>query len=140
MTIISAIKDFLLTYTPLSSGALISTDFLGSEPVQYAIVSIPGPKVVETYLDGSKLCECPFAFQATFSTADEAQRLENSGSYEALVDWFETQTEAGILPTLDTGKTSEKIEALGWAFIYEQGSSSTGVYSIQAKLTYSQVP
>jgi hypothetical protein len=138
MSTISAVKAFLATYAPLATGVLISTDFLGPDPVNYAIISLPGTKVVEWYLDGGSVREFPFAFQATFSTADEAERLENSGFYEGLSDWFEAQTNADTFPTLGTGQTPTKIEVLGWAFIYQQGSSSTGVYSVQCKLTYSQ--
>lgn len=141
MTIIAAVKTYLSTYTGLDASAPIWVDFLGTDPTQYVIIPLPGTKIVARYLDGSSLREFPFAFQSTQSTSDELERLENSGFYEAFSDWLETQTEAGVLPTL-TGsptKTAEKIEALGWAFLYEAGASSTGIYRIQAKLTYSQV-
>jgi hypothetical protein len=140
MSIISAIKTYLTTYAStagLVSGALVSVDWLGPTPTQYSIVPVPGTKIVESYLDGSSLREFPFAFQAAFSTADEAERIENSGFYEAFADFFETETEAGILPTL-TNKTATKIEALGWGYLFEQGQSDTGIYQIQCKLTYEQ--
>jgi hypothetical protein len=140
MSVLSALKTFIATYNGLASGALLLADHLDQNPVSYAIIPLPGAKIVEAYINGGSTREFPFAFQATFSTADEAERLENSGFYEALSDWFETQTEAGTLPTLtgSPAKTPEKIEALGWAYIYEQGESSTGVYQITCKLTYSQ--
>jgi len=141
MSIISAVKTYMLTYSSLDAGAPMWVDFLGTNPTQYAIVPLPGPKVVAWYLHGGSMREFPFAFQSMQSTADELERLENSGFYEALSDWFETQTKVGTLPTsLGTGRTATAIEAIGWAFLYEQGESATGVYQINCKLSYEQDP
>jgi hypothetical protein len=41
---------------------------------------------------------------------------------------------------MDEGKTATAIEATGWAYLYEQGQSDTGVYQIQCRLTYEQEP
>jgi hypothetical protein len=145
MSVIAALKTYFTTYaTPagLESGAPIWVDFLGPNPTQYAIIPLPGTKIVTWYINGGSVREFPFAFQSMSSTADEVERLGNVGFYEALSDWFETQTEAGILPTL-TGspiKTATAIEYLGWAFMLEQGQSETGIYQIQCKLTYEQAP
>jgi hypothetical protein len=139
-TVLESVQAFIKTFGSLKSGSPVLVDFLGSEPTQYSIVSLPGTRIVEQYLNGGSLREFPFAFQAMFSTADDAARIENSGFYEAFADWLETQTEAGVLPTMAAGKTAEKIEALGGAFLYEQGESDKGVYQIQCKLTYSQQP
>jgi hypothetical protein len=140
MTVLTALKTYLATYNGLESGAPLSVDFLGARPTGYAIIPLPGAKIIEKYLDGGSLREFPFAIQSMFSTVDEAERLENSGFYEALSDWFETQTLADTLPTLASGKTATIIEALGWGFLYEQGQSDTGVYQISCKLTYEQTP
>jgi hypothetical protein len=139
MTILSAIQDYIKTYGSLENNAPVLIDFLGENPTGYSIVSLPGNTVVERYLDGGSLREFPFAIQAMFSTADDAERLENIGFFEALSDWFDSQTLADILPIdIGDGRTSEKIEALGQAFLYEQGVSGRGVYSVQCSLTYEQ--
>ena len=96
--------------------------------------------IVESYINGGSLREFPFAFQSMASTADDLERLQNIGFYEAFADWLETQSLAGTLPTLGAKQTAEKIEALNWAYLYEQGESSTGVYQITCKLTYTQQP
>jgi hypothetical protein len=145
MSVIVALKTYFTTYaTPagLESGAPLWVDFLGPNPTQYAIIPLPGTKIVTWYINGGSVREFPFAFQSMRSTADELERLETSGFYEALSDWFETQTEAGTLPTI-TGsptRTATAIETLGWAFLYEQGDSSTGIYQVNCKLTYEQAP
>ncbi len=137
MSMISAVRDYLLTYNAMT-GALIHVDALGKIPIEYAVIPVPGARKVEEYLDGKTKREFPFLIQSVFSTADEAERIENSGFYESLADWFESQTEAGSFPNLGSGKTAESIEAVAWAFVYEQGESATGIYQITCKLVYEQ--
>lgn len=139
MTLITSLKTYLATYSGLTSGAPLWVDYLGSTPTEYGITPLAGSRIVETHIDGSTIREFPFAFQSTESTADELERLENVGFYEAFADWLESQTKAGTLPTLATGKTATDIEATGQAYLYQQGESQTGVYQIQCKLTYKQV-
>lgn len=140
MSVLSAVKVYLATYSGLAAGKPLWVDYLGTSPTQYAIVPLAGTKIVETCLDGGTTREFPFAFQSMESTADELERLENAGFFEAFSDWLETQTEAGALPNLGTKKLALKIEALGWAYLYEQGQSNTGVYQVQCRLTYEQQP
>lgn len=138
MMMLSRLKTYISGYSHLTTGAPLWVDYLGGEPTGYAIIPLPGTKVVETYLDGSSLREYPFAFQSMELTADEAERLDNNGFFEAFADWLESQSYSGTLPTLAAGKTPVSIEALGWAFIYESGESQTAIYRIQCKLTYEQ--
>lgn len=140
MSMIESLRTYIATYTGLKEGKPLWVDHLGDTPTEYAIVPLAGTRVLERYLDGGSLREFTFAFQSTESTADNLERLENVGFYEAFADWLEAQTDAGILPTLATKKTAEKIEALGWGFLYEQGQSATGIYQIQCRLTYEQQP
>jgi hypothetical protein len=135
MSILSALRTYLMTYDGLKPGAVL-VDALGSRPTEYAIIPSPGARVVEQYINGGSLREFPFLIQSAESTADELARMENSGFYEGLADWFEAQTEAGNLPILGAGKTAEEIEAVNWAFLYEQGESGTGIYQIQCRLRY----
>jgi len=138
MSNIRAIKTYLAAYSKLKSGAPVWVDYLGATPTEYAIIPLPGARIVETYLSGLSKREFPFAFQSMESTADDLERLETQGFYEAFADWLESQTESGSLPTLAVGRTATEIEALGWAYLYRQGDSGTGVYQIQCKLTYEQ--
>lgn len=140
MSIIQALRAYLAAYAGLESGAPLWVDHLGSRPTEYAIVPIAGGKILERYLDGGSVREYHFAFRSTESTADDLERMENSGFYESLADWLEEQTEAGDLPDLGDGKTAKVIEAVGWAYIYEQGQSDTGIYQIQCRLEYEQAP
>jgi len=140
MSIVQSLRTYLAGYSGLKVGAPLWVDFLGSDPSQYSINPLPGPRVVEKYLNGGSLREFPFAFSSMERTADDLERLENIGFYEAFADWLESQTDAGILPTLGTNQTAVVIEALGWGYLYEEGESQTGIYQIQCKLTYEQQP
>jgi hypothetical protein len=141
MSIINAIKNYLKTFSGLPENAPIWVNFLGPSPsnTEYAVVPLAGAKVVESYIDGSSLREFPFAFQSMESTADDLERLETAGFYEAFADWLEQQTNNGVFPSLGTGKKAVSIKAVGWAYLYEQGNSDTGIYQIQCKLTYEQI-
>ncbi len=136
MSLISAIQTYLKTYTDLATGAPVWVDHLNETPTAYAIVPLPGARKLEVYLDGGATCEFPFAFQIMESTADDAARLDTAAFTEAFAEWLDTQSEAEVLPTLDVGKTAEKIEATIWGYLFQQGQSSTGVYQISCKLTY----
>jgi hypothetical protein len=138
MSIITALRTYLATYSGLETGAPLFVDNLGASPTQYAIIPLPGEKIVESYIDGSSLREYPFAVRSMESTADDLERMETNGFYETFSAWLENQTEAGAFPTLAVGKTPISIEAVGWGYLYEQGESTTGVYQIQCRLTYEQ--
>ena len=138
--ILQALKTYLATYEGLKEGAPLSVDSNGTQVTEYSIIPLPGPRIVDTYLNDATVREFPFAFQSAESTADELERIENNGFFEALAQWFETQTKGGTFPDLGSGKTPTAIEAVQWAFLYQEGESKTGAYQIQCKLTYDQEP
>jgi hypothetical protein len=140
MSIIESVKTFIATYSGLANGAALQVDQLDNTPTQYAIMPLPGARIVETYINDATLREYPFAFESTEYTADDLQRIDVNGFYEDFADWLSSQTDAGTLPTLATGKNAIKIEALGWGYLFSDGDSGTGVYQIQCKLTYEQQP
>lgn len=139
MSIISAVRDYLAGYAQLKTGAPVWVDYLGDVPTEYGIQSLPGNRILATYINGMTRREYAFAFRSMESTADNLNRLEKIGFFEAFADWLDSQTNAGILPNLGAGKTAEAIEATGWGYLYEQGQSETGVYQIQCRLIYEQV-
>jgi len=138
MSIIADIKTYIATYSGLQEDAGLFVEVLGALPTQYALVPLPGPKIIEEYLNGASLRQYPFALQSMESTADDPARIANNEFYETFADWLESQTEAGVLPSLDTGKTAETIEALGQPILFQLGESGTGVYQLQCRLTYHQ--
>jgi hypothetical protein len=139
-TIIEALKTYIATYPYLKANAPLSVNFLGIDPTEYSINPLPGETVLERNLDNSSVRVYPFALTSMESTADDLERIATSGFYETLSDWFESQTNAETLPTLPTGKTARRLEAIGAGYLFQEGSSGTGVYQIQCKLTYEQDP
>ncbi|MDY6867239.1 MAG: hypothetical protein SVT56_04950 [Chloroflexota bacterium] len=140
-SILEGLRDFLVTYTALDDDAPMWVNYLGETPIEYAIVPGPGGRIVEEYIDGSKLMNYPFALELVDSTADDVQRLESQGFFEAFADWLDDQSDAGTLPddlSLPSGKTADEIHALGWGYLFEEGESSTGIYQIQCQLIYEQ--
>lgn len=140
MSIINALKTYISTYTGLKDNAPVWVDYIGPNPTEYAIVPLAGSKIIEQYITGGSMREYPFAFQSAEYTADELERLETSGFFEAFADWLESQTNAGVLPILGAKQTSWSIEATSWAYLYEQGNSETGIYQVQCRLIYEQEP
>jgi len=137
-TIIAALETYLKTYTSLKSGAPVLTDFLSKNPTQYSVVPQGGERVTEYNIDYSSEREYAFAIQSMESTADELNRLANSGFYESLADWFEQQTQNGNLPTLNSNQHPVAIQATSWGFLFEQSESTTGIYQVTAKLIFDQ--
>ena len=63
--------------------------------------------------------------------------LANSGFYESLAAWLESQTRAGDLPVLPKGKKAQAIEAQSTGYLFTSGPD-TGKYQIQCRLQYFQ--
>ena len=140
VSIIVGLEDYIATCPVLKANAPLYVNYLGVEPEQYSIVPLPGEGVIEWYLDDGSQRVFPFALQYASSTSDDLARLVATGFSEALSDWFELQTNRKNLPTMPTGKTPFSIEATGSGYLYMEGQSNTGIYQIQCKLTYDQVP
>lgn len=143
MGVLQNVKDFFLLHeadiTLLASGELTS-DFLSQQAGSYAIVPIPGERVVERYINGGGSCEFPFAFQSTERTDDEDGRIAAHAFYEALALLLDQFSETGVLPTLGAKQDPFELRATGWGYLFSQGESGTGVYQIQCKLAYEQQP
>jgi len=137
-TIINALKTYIKTYSGIGASGVVMVDFLSGVPDEFAISPQPSNKIVEQYIDGRSVRQFSFAFQMMASTADEAKRLTNNGFYEGISDWFESQTIAGTLPTLNSNQHPTLIEALSQPALFQQGESNTGIYSMQCRLEYDQ--
>lgn len=137
ITIIAALKTYIKTYSGMSDG-LVLVDALSGNDTEYAIVPLPGNKIIEEYIDGGSLRQFPFALQMMALTPDDATRIENQGFFEGVSDWFESQTKSGTFPTLNSNQHPEEIEATSQPFLYQQGESETAIYQLSCALTYKQ--
>lgn len=137
-TVIAALQEYVAGYTALPSEAPVWVALAGPSVAQYAVVPLPGPRKVEDYLDDSSLMEFSFAINSVESTADDLARLTAIGFFEALAEWFDSQTREGVLPVLSADKEPVSIQATTWGYLYQESESSVGIYQVQCKLTYIQ--
>ncbi len=136
-TIIAALKTYIKTYSGVSGG-LVLVDALTGNTNEYAIVPLPGSKLIEGYVDGGSLRQFPFALQMMAYTADDIARIENNGFFEGVSDWLESQTNNDTLPTLNSNQHPERIESTSQPFLYQQGESETAIYQMSCNLIYKQ--
>lgn len=140
MSLIASVREWLLQFEGLDDKAPLLVDTLGKEPTQYALVPLPGARIVASYIDGSTRRQFPFALQSMEFATDDDARTANYEFYEAFASWVEIQDAAGNFPSLGTGRTPEGVEVVGQPILFELGDSGTAVYQIQCNLTYEQVP
>ena len=135
--IIDGIADFFLD-CPLLAGGAFRMDALGDQATEYAIeVSIFTP-VIETYLDGSTERRYQFNFTSREDyTMDRIQNMANSGFYEKLAAWVETQDRAGNFPEMPEGMTPEQMSVLSSGFLMDEAMINAR-YQIQMELIYHQ--
>lgn len=141
MSVISAVQTFIKTYGSLKSGAPVWLSYLSEKPIEYSIVPLAGPQIVDEYIDGSTSREFPFALQSMESTIDELSRLNSHEFFEAFAEWLRTQSGLDTFSEtldMDEGQTPFKITALGHGALIQAGDSQTGIYQIQCKLEYEQ--
>lgn len=139
MSLIASIKEYIAMYPGLVAGAGLLVETLNKTPTQYSLVPLPGTRVLESYLNGSELCQYPFALQSMESTADETARMATHEFFEDLSKWLKEQSEDGNLPALDDVKqTPESLEVINQAALIALGESGTGIYQLQCRLVYKQ--
>lgn len=136
-TELQAVRDYLLTFPGLATGALVLINSVDAQPISYSIVPTPGPLWAKKWVSGGGERVFPFAIQMMAST-DAYDQIENDGFFDTLATWLESQTRAKVFPILATGKTVSKIEATSLPYLFLQGESDTGIYQAEYKLTYNQ--
>lgn len=137
MSILEAIKTFMLDFPLLEEDTAVLSDHSTGNAVQYSIIQIPGTRILEEDLAGNQDCQYTFAFQSIESTLDELQRFANADFYDELEAWLTAQSNQNNLPALATGQHPEKIETLGWGYLMQE-ETGTGVYQVQCRLLYIQ--
>lgn len=137
ITIAKAIYDYFKP-CPLLDNGCIRVDYLGpgDSGVEYAIELTPGSQIIKRYIDGATLRQQEFLFACRyFYGADIMQNLANSGFFDELSNWIEHSSDAGILPVLDDGRESRKMEALTCGYLLSE-DGQTARYQIQCRFIY----
>lgn len=134
--IIEKIRDYFLDCPLLDELARLNVDYLGVDPTQYTIDSVPTTSIVKSYVDGGALKQYVFVFGSReYYGADVLQNLENSGFYERFSSWIEEQNELSNLPKLSNGRNSEKLEVLTSGYLFD-ASEDNARYQLQCRLIY----
>lgn len=133
--IIKSLEEYMKACPFLKEGRF-HVNYLGIDVINYTIDTVPTARVITQYSDGGALKQYNFIFASreTYSE-DRHKSIENSGFYESLENWFETQTRKNILPVLKGGKTAQAIETLSSGFI-SSADEKTARYEIQCRLIY----
>lgn len=138
MTIIEALRDWLRTYEPLSSGRL-AVDFLPKQAQTYSVDSVPCKEEVKRYLDGSSVRQFLFVLSSReFKGEDIRQNTDNLAFYEAFSDWVLQQDRARAFPDLGEGRRARKIEVTTSGYPFQVDEHGTARYQIQLRLEYFQ--
>lgn len=133
---LDAVRDYIQSYSGLAEGVPVWVEYLGKDPIKYSVVSLPGTRTLQTFLDESKEMAFSFGFQSAESTVDDLTRTYTADFYEAFSDWLEGQSDDEVFPNLGPKCEVTKIEAVTSAFVAERADSPTAVYQVMCRLTY----
>lgn len=135
--IAESVRDYIMDFPELKEGCLL-IDFMGDEPVEYVIETVPCEPIVKKYTDGSSMRQYEFIFASReYFSEDVITNIENLGFYQKFEEWINERNENGILPDLGDEREPVAIEVLtqGYAFAVD---SNTARYQIHLRLTYEE--
>ena len=137
MSIIEAIRDFMLDFPGLHEGDLC-IDFLGAEPEQCTLEPVPCDPVYRRYTDGGALKQFLFLFASReYYSADVQQCAANQAFYEDFAAWIKAQNDARNLPELGVDRYAFSLEVLTSGYAISE-DAKTARYQIQLRLIYEE--
>lgn len=137
MTLIQAVRNYLMNCPLLKDGVLLSVDQLGAE-ISYTIDTVPCNPIIKKYTDGGSRRQFQFVFASREKYGGQVlENIENSGFYEQFSDWLEQQSWNRIFPDLGNYRTPYGIEILSRGYIND-AEDDTARYQIQLNLIYYQ--
>ena len=98
MSMIQAIRDYLCTCPHLKDGKL-NVDYLGAEPTEYVVESVPSSGIIKRYTDGGTLRQYLFIFGSREYFSDKVlKQLSNSAwrLYRQPICWMQRKKTHGI--------------------------------------------
>lgn len=138
MTIMEAVRGWLRTYEPLSTGRL-AIDFLPKQARTYSVDTVPCKEEIKRYMDGSSLRQFLFVLSSrNFKGDNISQNADNLAFYEAFAEWVLQQNQTKNFPQLGTGRTARKIEVSTSGYPFQIDENGTARYQIQLRLEYFQ--
>ncbi len=121
---------------PYLSDFVANIDFLGKNSNSFSIGGVAQNKTVKTYTDGDSLIKSSFVLKLRLPYGvDSENNLKNSELLKSITEWFEKNSERGILPDLDKDKIAISVSAQ-----FLQGSTAyladTAVYTANINVLY----
>ena len=138
MSIIEAVRAYVLEFPGLHENAPVQVDYLGSEGNAYTIEPMPGDPVYRRYTDGGCLKQLNFLFASReYYSPDVEQCAAHQAFYEDFERWVTKRDAAGDFPELGDDRHALRMEVLtgGYAFSEE---ADTARYQIQLRLIYEE--
>lgn len=137
MTVMQCIQKWLKTYKGLSGR--LDVDFLDNEVDTYSVDTIPCEEILKRYMDGSTRKQFQFAVSSRrFYEQNINQNLSNLQFFEDLTAWVEGKARKGELPSMDKGRTAQKIVVTSTAYPFVVSEDGKARYQIQMRLEYYQ--
>lgn len=134
--IIDKIIEFINQCPYLDDLVSIKADFCNEDAISYCVETSSSSRVLETYIDGSKVLKLPFVFSSKEIMSDyDDTNVENMLFYENFGNWVEEQNKIGNLPALEDDLSSISIEVVSHGYVV-QSEADRGRYEIQLKLEY----
>lgn len=136
--IVESVRAYVATCPYLAQFKRLLVDNLQDKTGSYSIDTVPVDTVLEEYIDGSTKEQYVFTIAGRLAYSDEiANNINNSGIFEDIQNWLDTQTKAGVLPALPSGLTATDIEAMSSGYVLNvAGDLSSARYQIQCRLIY----
>lgn len=134
MTVSKALIQWLYSYGNIQIDERIETDVLAQRSIAYALYKEPNA-IVETFIDGSKMCTDYYTFLARRNTQVESERQDNNKFLEELADWIDEKNFNGELPQLDGNKTCEDVSVSSGLYLYTNEDNQS-VYALTIQIKY----
>lgn len=138
---ITAMRDWLRTCPLVSDfeadGVAFRIDYLGAKALQFTIDDAPTDPVVQRYFSGTRRVKNYVLASRMEFSPDVAAQAANSGFWDELTAWIETQSDLRNLPDLGEGRVAESAACTTTGYIITS-DDGTCRFQIQIQLVYYQ--
>ena len=133
-SMIESVRDYFLECPILKDGHLYIA-YLNEKPTDYSIDPLVCSPIVKKYSDGGSLRRYQFAFMSSeVYSQSEIENMQNSGFYERLAEWIETQNKIKNLPAFQDVEV-QSIEVLSPGCLFD-AEGTVARYQIQMEIQY----
>lgn len=137
MTVMECLQKWFKQYSGLSGR--LDVDFLDENADTYSVDTIPCEEIIKRYRDGGTIKQFQFAVSSRrFYEQNIKQNLSNLQFFEDLTFWVEQKARLRQLPTMDKGRTAQKIVVTSTAYPFIVSEDGKARYQIQMRLEYYQ--